>query len=163
MTTYWGVAQSNYGLSTVRRRSDGRWEWLAPPSRGRKSLCAKSRKEVLAKARKWIAAKPEAPKAQVEDRSFGEVIEVVLSAPEDRLRVATLAQYQSLLWTHVRPRYGQIPVTRLSLAHIETLYADLAPVTSRTRVVHVHRSPQTQWRQMSISWQRDPSRCAGVL
>ena len=157
------MGSSTYGFGYVRQRKDGRWEWSSPPSLGRKSLYAKTRKEVLEKAREWVATKPEAQGAQVEDRSFGEVIDAFLSASEDRLRVPTLSQYQSLLRTHVRPRRGQIPVTRLSSAHIETLYADLAPVTSRTRVVHVHRSPQTQWRQMSISWQRDPSRCAGVL
>lgn len=43
-----------------------------PSAVGQKSLYSKIRKEVLEKAREWVATKPEAPKAQVEDRSFGE-------------------------------------------------------------------------------------------
>ncbi len=120
------MATSNYGLGSVRQRRDGRWEWAAPPSLGRKSIYGKSRREVLDKARAWMASKPEAPRtAKAEDRNLAEVVDAFLTAAEDRIRPATLAQYRSLLRTHIVPRRGQLPIARVKREHIEALYAEL--------------------------------------
>ncbi len=116
---------SNYGLGSVRRRKDGRWEWSAPPSLGRKSIYGKSRRDVLDKARAWTASKPEAKRVKAEDRTLSETIEAFLTSATDRLRTATITQYRSVLRTHVLPRRGQLPVARLKAEHVESLYAEL--------------------------------------
>jgi integrase len=131
---------STYGLGSVRQRPDGRWEWRAPPSFGRKTLYAKTRKEALAKARAWVASKPEAPTSAVENRTVKEAVEAFLASCEERVRANTRAQYRSLLRTHVVPRRGELPIGKVGRDDIERLYARLddAGVSVSTRqAIHI--------------------------
>ena len=79
-----------------------------------------------------MAAKPITK--PTEEVTLAQAIDAFLTAAADRVRPATRAQYASVLKTHAVPNRGHIPLRRLTVEHVRTLYDDLRKLASETGV-----------------------------
>jgi len=85
--------------------------------------------------KKYLGQPAVKSKPVAESRTLEDVVASFLKSGRDRLRPATLAQYQSLLRTHVVPRRGQLPVDRLKRDHVEGLYEEIRSAGSKVRTL----------------------------
>ncbi|MEM7678204.1 MAG: site-specific integrase [Myxococcota bacterium] len=134
---------STYGLGSVRRRKDGRFEWRSPARLDgkRKSLFEKSERAARSAGRRWLLSDPGKAwmsarlEPTAEEHTLATAADAFLKSSADRLRTATRKTYDSHLRVHALPKRGHIPLVRLTPKHFESLYADLRRATVSLRSV----------------------------
>lgn len=131
-------SKGRHGLGSITKRSDGRWMFRAtlPTADGgtrRITKYARTRDAIVEEARKVLGSNVVLPSAQAEDLSVRQAVEVFLRRMEGELRAATVAQYGSLLRTHVVPACGSTPLRKLARPQILALYAEMEAPSAKDR------------------------------
>lgn len=125
---------------SVYQRSDGRWAAaVSLPTGKRKTYYARTRQDAAKKLREaqnnLEAGLPVAP-----DRlKFGEFLEQWLASVASTVRPSTHRRYEQYVRVHVQPTLARVPLAKLGVQHLQTVYAErLAAGASPTSVAHLH-------------------------
>ena len=125
------MGRRDSGSGTIRKRSDGRWEGRVLVGYDEKGL--PKTKNVLAKTKMECEAKLEKLKGEVgivkRDKAkpsmlFGEWIDFwYQNYKKLSLRPSTQATYENVIYKHIIPEIGKIPLDKLNANDLEQFYA----------------------------------------
>jgi integrase len=128
------------GEGSIYRRKDGRWAGaITLPGGGRKYVYGRTYQEArrkLEEARRLVAEGLPMGRERLNLRRY---LLDWLGAVRPSLRPRTWQRYEECVRLHVLPALGDIPLVRLSPAHLQSLYAQkLQEGPSPASVRHVH-------------------------
>jgi integrase len=131
---------SNEG-SIYKRASDGRWVGAVSDNGQRKVIYGLTRGAVAERMKALLAAQQKGTRITTRDRlSVGAFLTTWIVGMRANVRMSTWLRYSELVRTHLVPRIGRIPLTRLEPKDLSEMYATMlvdgfAPRTAG----HAHR------------------------
>jgi integrase len=131
--------------SVYREAADGRWTaavdmgWI-DGRRRRKKIHGETRAEVARKLTEALKRRDDGLPATIDKRTVGQFLAGWLDATKPTLKPGTYARYEQYVRVHAEPEIGSIPLSKLSPADLQALYAKrLAAGASPRTVGHLHR------------------------
>lgn len=125
---------------TITKRKDGRWEArISLPDGKRKSFYGKTRQEV---AKRLAEARHEVDRGFLlsdERLTVGQHLANWFESTRLYIKPSSRYRYRSQVFSHLIPGLGQIPLSKLTVQHIQTFYArKLDEGMSGTTLHHLH-------------------------
>lgn len=119
------MARAVKGTGSIRKR-DNRWEGYVPVNGERKYFTANTRGEAEAKRRMLLNQRDSGELKAGESPTLNAWIEHWLKINKTRLAPSTWHTYTGYFHNHIEPAIGHHRLDKLTLDHLETLYADMA-------------------------------------
>ena len=135
------MARRGKNEGTIFKRDDGRWVAMMSLEGGtRKSFYGKTRQDVQRKLAEALRDRDKGlPIIRDERESLSQYIPTWLALIKPTVRAGTWQRYEELCRLHVLPILGATPLTRLTVQHLNSLYAvKLADGLSPRTVRYIH-------------------------
>ena len=127
------------GEGSVYKRGDGQWvASISLEKGGRKVYYGKTKKEVTDKLIKARREQQQGMLIATKKQTVGEYLKQWLQTHKPTVRIRTYERYEELIRLHISPAIGHIQLQKLTLQHIQVMYAKLGETLSSTTVNTLH-------------------------
>ena len=121
------------GEGSIYQRSDGTWcatyssGYNENGGRRRRTIFGKSKQKVQDKLRQLTSDIGAGAQIEPQKVTVGEYLDRWLKdAAEPKLKMTTYANYERVVRNQIKPELGGLPLAKLAILHVQSLYAKLA-------------------------------------
>lgn len=146
--------QRGHGEGSIYQRKDKRWvASFKPEGEKRIYLYGKTRKEAYDKLQKAIQEEKQGILAKGPDRKVGDYLKQWLETIVKPLRRKnTYRQYRSMVNAHLIPAFGEMALRKLTVQHIQVLYAEKLETGSSPATVAVIHAILHKALENAVGW-----------
>ena len=140
------------GEGSISQRKDGRWQASLQVNGQRTTVYGKTRREAADKLRVLQSQAP-APTVNLTltKRTMNELLDAWLGIKATQVKPRTLADYHVICETYLRPVLGKEPLSRISPARIQQLYAQWQGKGKARTALKIHQV-LSQAMSLAVRW-----------
>lgn len=158
------------GEGSVYQRADGTWcatyssGYNEQGKRRRRTIFGKTKQKVQDKLRQLTSEIDAGVTIEPQRTTVGEYLGRWLKdAAQPRLKLTTYQNYFGVVKNHLKPRIGGIALAKLTILHVQSLYADMARCDKSAETIRLAHAVLRRALRQAVNWRLVPYNvCAEV-
>jgi integrase len=151
------------GEGSIYQRANGKWcatycaGYTEQGRRRRRTIFGKTKQAVQDKLRQLTADSATRPPLEPQRIAVGEFLDRWLAdAAKPALKPTTYANYAAVARNHIKPRIGGLPLSKLAVMHIQSLYADMARAGKSAETIRLTHAVLRRALRQAVNWRLVP-------